>query len=232
MTFVTIPACLFTDRRIKPNHIRVFAAVAMFRGIAPITALDIARETGIDRSDVYRAFNDLIAFKLIDEKTRTVRYIERIGEIPSAGKSPEIPLPPDGPLSLFPDTPKPKPPLTPHPPTNHEARARATRLPEDWQPDAADLAYAATVELRDIAAVIEDFRDYWHARAGPDAAKQSWPKTWKRWCRTTKQKQEQQDARSIRPGAVQEFRPVPVPEPPRSPAPKPPPGWRERLGGR
>ena len=29
-----------------------------------------------------------------------------------------------------------------------------------------------------------------------------------------------------------DFRPVPVPEPPRSPAPKPPPGWRERLGGR
>lgn len=61
----------------------------------------------------------------------------------------------------------------------------ATRLPDDWQPSLDDLAYGRKVGMisEQITAQIEEFRDYWHARAGPDALKVSWAATWRRWCR-------------------------------------------------
>ena len=64
-------------------------------------------------------------------------------------------------------------------------RATATRLPEDWQPGDEGWAYALKIGLTEIQIYrqIEEFRDYWHARAGPDALKVSWPATWRRWCR-------------------------------------------------
>jgi hypothetical protein len=34
--------------------------------------------------------------------------------------------------------------------------------------------------VRDLA---ERFADYWHAKAGKDAAKLDWPATWRNWCR-------------------------------------------------
>jgi uncharacterized protein YdaU (DUF1376 family) len=59
----------------------------------------------------------------------------------------------------------------------------ATRLPGDWQPDAAMAAYAKTWGLNP-ARVALDFRGYWLSRTGAAAAKADWPATWQRWCRT------------------------------------------------
>lgn len=62
--------------------------------------------------------------------------------------------------------------------------ARATRLPDDWTPSEADIAYcrAKRPDL-DPSAVAENFADYWHARAGPAALKRDWPATWRTWVR-------------------------------------------------
>lgn len=59
---------------------------------------------------------------------------------------------------------------------------RGSRLPTDWQPGADGMAYAVEHGL-DTAAVAEDFRDFWLAKAGKDGRKADWPRTWKRWCR-------------------------------------------------
>lgn len=62
--------------------------------------------------------------------------------------------------------------------------AKATRLPDDWQPSIDDLAFAKSVlPAERVRIETEKFRDYWHARAGPGALKRSWPATWRNWCR-------------------------------------------------
>jgi uncharacterized protein YdaU (DUF1376 family) len=59
-----------------------------------------------------------------------------------------------------------------------------TRLPQDWQPSEADLAFAATQLPPDrIPTERDTFRDYWLARSGPGAVKRDWPATWRNWCR-------------------------------------------------
>ena len=57
---------------------------------------------------------------------------------------------------------------------------RGSRLSLDWQPDDADRAAAAGLDLERTTA---DFRDYWHAKAGRDAVKVDWAATWRKWCR-------------------------------------------------
>lgn len=59
---------------------------------------------------------------------------------------------------------------------------RGCRLPADWQPAGADAAFAASLDL-DPVAVAQQFRDFWHAKAGKDAAKLDWSATWRNWCR-------------------------------------------------
>jgi uncharacterized protein YdaU (DUF1376 family) len=69
-----------------------------------------------------------------------------------------------------------------------EARSKSkpSRLPADWQPSEADLTFAqqAGFALLDSKRLADDFRDYWHARAGPQGLKLDWPATWRRWVRT------------------------------------------------
>jgi uncharacterized protein YdaU (DUF1376 family) len=58
------------------------------------------------------------------------------------------------------------------------------RLPLDWQPSEADLAFAATLLPPDRIPIERDtFRDYWKAKAGPGAVKRDWSATWRNWCR-------------------------------------------------
>ena len=66
-------------------------------------------------------------------------------------------------------------------------QVNGTRLPANWALTAELLEwtrshYPEAAESQ-IAAVAEDFTDYWHAKAGPNAIKVSWSKTWYRWCR-------------------------------------------------
>ncbi len=59
-----------------------------------------------------------------------------------------------------------------------------TRLPEDWQPDEALLAWARR-ERTDIDPLreAENFKDYWRAKTGKDATKLDWPATLRNWIR-------------------------------------------------
>lgn len=61
---------------------------------------------------------------------------------------------------------------------------RASRLPAAWTPSPEDIAYCR--EKRPELApeqVAENFRDYWHAKAGKDACKTDWAATWRTWVR-------------------------------------------------
>lgn len=60
---------------------------------------------------------------------------------------------------------------------------RAARLPADWSPNEEEVAYATTKGL-DVAAVVENFRGWWHSVAGQKGVKLDWHLTWERWCRT------------------------------------------------
>lgn len=63
-------------------------------------------------------------------------------------------------------------------------KSRATRLPDDWQPDEAGLAFAGTrMPAGRIPDEIEKFRDHWHAANGPSSLKRSWAAAWRTWCR-------------------------------------------------
>ena len=58
------------------------------------------------------------------------------------------------------------------------------RLPQNWQPTESQKVWAKgrRPEL-DIADQIEQFKDYWCAKAGKDATKLDWDATWRNWIR-------------------------------------------------
>jgi len=70
-----------------------------------------------------------------------------------------------------------------HKPITKESK-RATRLAPDWLPSDEDVLYCQThrPEL-DHKNVAENFRDYWIAKSGAQAAKMDWPATWRSWVR-------------------------------------------------
>lgn len=59
---------------------------------------------------------------------------------------------------------------------------RGSRLPLDWRPEPDEAGYAHSLGLNPDA-VAENFRDFWHAKAGKDATKLDWSATWRGWCR-------------------------------------------------
>lgn len=62
--------------------------------------------------------------------------------------------------------------------------ARGSRLPADWKPSEADVAYCKT-ERPDLlpSKVAQNFFDYWTAKAGKDGVKLDWSATWRTWVR-------------------------------------------------
>lgn len=64
-----------------------------------------------------------------------------------------------------------------------DAHKRASRLPENWIPSAADVSFAAgrNLEGDSLRDEVAKFRNYWHAKAGRDSAKLDWPATWRTW---------------------------------------------------
>jgi uncharacterized protein YdaU (DUF1376 family) len=59
---------------------------------------------------------------------------------------------------------------------------RGSRLWPEWNPSPEDEAFAAGLGLA-VGAVADQFRDYWIAKSGKDAAKLDWSATWRGWCR-------------------------------------------------
>lgn len=58
-------------------------------------------------------------------------------------------------------------------------------LSENWQPDADCQAYAESLGLN-LEETIENFRDYWLAKAGKEALKRDWNAVWRSWCRKSR----------------------------------------------
>lgn len=65
-----------------------------------------------------------------------------------------------------------------YPPTK-----RATRLPEDWKLSHKNTDHAREEGLSEVQMEREAkaFRNFWHAKAGKDAAKMNWDATWHNW---------------------------------------------------
>jgi hypothetical protein len=80
----------------------------------------------------------------------------------------------------------PTPPLITTPSSSSsrsDTRARASRLQFDWKPSEVDFEYAHSKGLPHarIATEGEKFRNYWTAKAGRDATKIDWSRTWQNW---------------------------------------------------
>ena len=70
------------------------------------------------------------------------------------------------------------------------ANKRGARLPQDWHLPKAWGEWALS-EFKtwtpDVVRVEADkFRDFWHSKAGKEAAKLDWQATWRNWCRNAK----------------------------------------------
>src|SRR4051794_2402684 len=63
------------------------------------------------------------------------------------------------------------------------AANRGVRLPEDWMPTEADIAYVAAFQMPDALIAIEaqKFKNYWTAKTGSGATKRDWSATWRNW---------------------------------------------------
>jgi hypothetical protein len=63
-------------------------------------------------------------------------------------------------------------------------KTRGTRLPADWQPDESDiLKLKREFPGFNLASELENFRDYWTAKAGAAATKMDWRATYRIWMR-------------------------------------------------
>jgi hypothetical protein len=81
------------------------------------------------------------------------------------------------PLKVSPDPFKNTPPITPHP-------KRASRLPNDFRVPGEWIDWAMEKRGWTRAEATEEaecFTRYWQAKAGRDAAKLDWEKTWQNW---------------------------------------------------
>lgn len=58
--------------------------------------------------------------------------------------------------------------------------SRRTKIPENWGPSSADVAYADEHGIGDVTAVAEEFRDY---HAGHGTLMLDWSAAWRTWCR-------------------------------------------------
>jgi hypothetical protein len=62
-------------------------------------------------------------------------------------------------------------------------RKRGTRIPEDFKPTPADIAWQREKGLSDALArrETEKFVNYWQAKSGSNAVKLDWSRTWRNW---------------------------------------------------
>jgi len=64
--------------------------------------------------------------------------------------------------------------------------ARGSRLADDWTPSAENVAYAMRLGFShvEVERLAERFRNFWLSKAGRDAAKLDWSRTWQNWAST------------------------------------------------
>lgn len=63
------------------------------------------------------------------------------------------------------------------------ARARGTRLSADWCPSVRNVDYAISkgFDIARVGVIAEKFRNHWTSKAGKDACKVDWDRTWENW---------------------------------------------------
>jgi len=69
-----------------------------------------------------------------------------------------------------------------------DAPKKGTRLPKDWQPDAAlaDFAAGRGFTGAALAEELDRFRDYWASQPGQRGTKLDWPATFRNWLRNSR----------------------------------------------
>jgi hypothetical protein len=62
---------------------------------------------------------------------------------------------------------------------------KAHRLPDDWEPGDAGLAYARErgIDGARLADLVANFCDHWHTKGGKDSRKTDWSRAWQMWIR-------------------------------------------------
>ncbi len=73
------------------------------------------------------------------------------------------------------------------PPVRREASpTRGSRLADDWTPSAENVAYAMRLGFShgEVERMVERFRNFWISKAGRDAVKLDWSRTWQNWAST------------------------------------------------
>jgi len=73
------------------------------------------------------------------------------------------------------------------PPVRRDAApTRGSRLKDDWSPSGENLAFAIGLGFSqsEVDRMTSRFRNYWLAKAGKDAAKLDWSRTWQNWAST------------------------------------------------
>lgn len=77
-----------------------------------------------------------------------------------------------------------------------EARAKGTRLPDDWRLDDLSRQHAVKLGLspQQVETEADKFRDYWRSTPGQKGVKLDWPATWRNWIRNTVERQQRSQA--------------------------------------
>lgn len=87
---------------------------------------------------------------------------------------------------------------------------RATRLPEDFQPDDQMRAWYVKEELGGVIdgrIEHQKFVNYWCSKAGRDARKIDWRRTWMNWMLSAAQRAERRPGTAVAPYAAPAYRP-------------------------
>jgi hypothetical protein len=114
-----------------------------------------------------------------------------IAEPNNASPSPPLSSPPTPPLTIptttppkiFPPSAPPKslPPQAELLPTAPKSDPKGKRLDPTWNPGEAGHAYAVQLGLNP-ASTFTKFKNFWLAKAGANARKVDWSRTWQNWC--------------------------------------------------
>ena len=76
--------------------------------------------------------------------------------------------------------------------------SRGSRIPDDFAPSPALMQYARDQGVSDVTRMLEDFRDFWSAKAGKEAVKLDWSATWRMWARKAGDADKEKAARQAR----------------------------------
>ena len=153
-----------------------------------LTLIKAMRSAGCDDATILRAI-EAAEMERVAERRTYEREKKRRQRAEKAQPVPAVPgdngdtSPPPPEDKKVPDPKKTHTPSTPpkNPPTGVK---KGSRLPDDWRPTEADLAWAeGAYPGRDFEHETEKFRDHWRAASGQNAVKRDWSAAWKNWIR-------------------------------------------------